>query len=212
MKNKYIFLIIIILAIIIGVIVGLRVNQNSSTNSGIIEHKDDNVQDLKKEFSGNEKILIVYFSYTGNTEKLANKIHSKVGGDIVKIETVTPYSTDYDEVVNQVQKDQQNNYKPEIKTKIENIEDYDIIILGSPVWWYKIANPMATFMSENDLRGKTIIPFVTHGGYGAGQTLNQIQELAPNSNVLSELAIEDIDVDKSDEQIENWLENVGLNK
>lgn len=133
MKNKYIFFIIIILVVIIGIVAGLKINQNKSANSEIIESKNDNIQNSEKELYGNEKILIAYFSYTGNTEKLANKIHSKVGGDIIKIETVTPYSNDYDEVVDQVQKDQQNNYKPEIKTKIENIEDYDIIILGSPV-------------------------------------------------------------------------------
>lgn len=212
MKNKYIFFIIIILVVIIGIVAGLKINQNKSANSEIIESKDDNIQNSEKELSGNEKILIAYFSYTGNTEKLANKIHSKVGGDIIKIETVTPYSNNYDEVVDQVQKDQQNNYKPEIKTKIENIEDYDIIILGSPVWWYKIANPVATFISENDLKDKMIIPFVTHGGYGAGQTLNQIKELAPDSKVLSELSIEGDSVDNSDGQIENWLQNVGLNK
>lgn len=212
MKNKYIFFIIIILVVIIGIVAGLKINQNKSANSEIIESKDDNIQNLEKELSGNEKILIAYFSYTGNTEKLANKINSKVGGDIIKIETVTPYSNNYDEVVDQVQKDQQNNYKPEIKNKIENIEDYDIIILGSPVWWYKIANPVATFISENNLKGKTIIPFVTHGGYGAGQTLNQIKELAPESKVLSELSIEGDSVDNSDGQIENWLQNVGLNK
>ena len=209
MKNKYIFFIIIILVVIIGIVAGLKINQNKSANSEIIESKDDNIQNSEKELSGNEKILIAYFSYTGNTEKLANKIHSKVGGDIIKIETVTPYSNNYDEVVDQVQKDQQNNYKPEIKTKIENIEDYDIIILGSPVWWYKIANPVATFISENDLKDKTIIPFVTHGGYGAGQTLNQIKELAPDSKVLSELSIEGKSVDNSDGQLENWLQNVG---
>lgn len=105
MKNKYIFFIIIILVVIIGIVAGLKTNQNKSANSKIIESKDDSIQNSEKELSGNEKILIAYFSYTGNTEKLANKIHSKVGGDIIKIETVTPYSNNYDEVGNQVQKD-----------------------------------------------------------------------------------------------------------
>lgn len=205
MKKTYILIIAIIIVIIAGIIIGLKINKQNSNSNGIIASNES-----KENFTGNEKILIAYFSYTGNTEKLANKIHSKVGGDIIKVEPVEPYSDDYDAVVNQVQKDQQNNYMPEIKTKIDNINDYDIVILGSPIWWYKIANPLATFISENNLEGKTIIPFVTHGGYGAGQTLEQIKKLAQKSKVLSELSIEGTSVDNSDKEIDEWLQNVGL--
>lgn len=130
------------------------------------------------------KKLIVYFSYTGNTSMIANKIKEKLDCDILEIETVVPYSKDYDSVVN----DEVSNHLPEIKKLNIDLSKYDIIILGTPVWWYRPCPAIRTFLTENNLDGKTIIPFATNAGW-LGRTFNEIKKLCPNSNVKNEMNI-----------------------
>ncbi|HOQ51880.1 MAG TPA: flavodoxin, partial [Candidatus Atribacteria bacterium] len=114
-------------------------------------------------------ILIAYYSRSGNTRKLAQLIHQKVGGTVHEIQPEIPYPASYNATVEQAKKEIQAGFRPPLKTKIEHIEAYDTIFLGSPNWWSTIAPPVATFLEENDLSGKTIIPFCTHGGGGRGR-------------------------------------------
>lgn len=134
------------------------------------------------------KKLIVYFSYTGNTRMIANKIKEKLDCDILEIETVKPYSKDYDTVVNDEQNSEASNHLPEIKQINIDLSDYDTIILGTPVWWYRPCPAIRTFLTENNLDGKTIIPFATNAGW-LGRTFNEIKKLCPNSNVKDEMNI-----------------------
>ena len=106
----------------------------------------------------NMKTLIVYFSYTaGNTKRIAERIQASVGGDIVRLEPVTPYEGSYDDVVRQGQEEVERGYKPALKPLGVNVKDYDRIIVGSPTWWYKMAPVVLTFLSGNDFTGKTVI-------------------------------------------------------
>ena len=134
------------------------------------------------------KKLIVYFSYTGNTRMIANKIKEKLDCDILEIETVKPYSKDYDTVVNDEQNSEASNHLPEIKQINIDLSDYDTIILGTPVWWYRPCPAVRTFLTENNLDGKTIIPFATNAGW-LGRTFNEIKKLCPNSNIQNEMNI-----------------------
>ncbi|WP_299522798.1 flavodoxin [uncultured Methanobrevibacter sp.] len=134
------------------------------------------------------KKLIVYFSYTGNTRMIANKIKEKLNCDILEIETTIPYSSDYDEVVNDEQNGEASNHLPEIKKLNINLDEYDVIILGTPVWWYRPCPAIRTFLTENDLDGKTIIPFATNAGW-LGKTFDEIKEICPNSGVEYEMDI-----------------------
>lgn len=134
------------------------------------------------------KKLIVYFSYTGNTRMIANKIKEKLDCDILEIETVKPYSKDYDTVVNDEQNSEASNHLPEIKQINIDLSDYDTIILGTPVWWYRPCPAIRTFLTENNLDGKTIIPFATNAGW-LGRTFNEIKKLCPNSNIENEMNI-----------------------
>ncbi|MFT8315874.1 MAG: flavodoxin [Clostridium sp.] len=162
--------------------------------------------------SERKNILIVYFSYTGNTGKLANRIHENVGGDIIEIQPVTPYSDNYNAVVDQVLKEQKENYRPEIETKVDNIESYDVILIGSPIWWYEIAPPLKTFLEENDLSGKTVALFTTHGGYGKGKSDDNIAELCPQSTILESFSIEGTEVDSEQEDVSGWLHAINMVK
>lgn len=128
------------------------------------------------------KKLIVYFSYTGNTKIIANKIKEKLDCDILEIKTIIPYSKDYETVVNDEQNSESSNHLPEIEDINIDLSKYDEIILGTPVWWYRPVPAIRTFLTQNDLLGKTIKPFATNAGW-LGRTFNEITILCPDSNV-----------------------------
>lgn len=126
--------------------------------------------------------LIVYFSYTGNTRNIASRIKEKLTCDILEIKTEVPYSEDYNKVVNDEQNSEASNYLPKIQKIDIDLSKYDEIILGTPVWWYRPVPAIRTFLTENDLTGKTIKPFATNAGW-LGRTFQEIKKLCPNSKV-----------------------------
>ena len=101
----------------------------------------------------------------GNTERIAKMLQSETDSDILKIDTVVPYSGSYDDVVNQGQNEVQRGYEPEIKPLDINIADYDVIAVGTPTWWYTMAPAVKTFLHQQDFTGKTVVPFMTNGGW-----------------------------------------------
>ena len=105
-----------------------------------------------------ERKIIIYFTYTGNTKKIAEKIKEKLNCDILEIKTVIPYSKDYDTVVNDEQNSESSNHLPEIQNLNIDLSNYDEIILGTPVWWYRPVPAIRTFLTQNDLSGKIIKP------------------------------------------------------
>ena len=134
------------------------------------------------------KTLIVYYSYSGNTKRIAEMIQSKIGGDVARIETVNPYEGDYNSVVEQGKKEVDSGFAPEIKPMNINMSDYDTIVIGTPVWWYTYAPAVKTFLNENDFSGKTVYSFATNGGW-IGHTFKDIQhecagaEIKPGLNI-----------------------------
>jgi flavodoxin len=115
-----------------------------------------------------KKILVAYFSHSGNTREIANQIHKSADGDIFEIQSVNPYPHDYDAVVEQAKQELKSGHKPALKTKMENIKSYDLGFIGYPIWWGTFPAPVKTFLSEYDFSGKTIVPFCTHEGSGLG--------------------------------------------
>ena len=131
------------------------------------------------------KKLVVYFSYTGNTKMIAGMIKDKLNCDILEIETVIPYSTDYQKVVDEEQNNEGSKVLPEIKDINIDLNIYDEIIIGTPVWWYNAAPAIRKFLTKYDLSGKTVVPFATNAGW-LGRTFVEIKKLCPNSNVINE--------------------------
>lgn len=146
-------------------------------------------------------MLIVYYSYSGNTGKVAHAIHKSIGGDLLEIESMDPYPGNYNAVVEQARKELHSGYRPALKTGVGDVSMYDTVFVGSPNWWHTIAPPVITFLAEADLSGKTIIPFITHGGGGLGRSASDIEELCPNSTVLESMAVYGADVDAA----QKWL-------
>ena len=126
----------------------------------MITHDGLNAQTAKAP----KKMLVAYFSHSGNTRTVAEQIREATGADIFEIEPAAAYPTNYQAVVDQAKKEVNSGFKPALKSKPENLGKYDIIFVGSPCWWYTIAPPVATFLSSYDLSGKTIAPFMTHEG------------------------------------------------
>lgn len=154
------------------------------------------------------KKLVVYYSYTGNTESLVERIKEKIDCDVVKILPKVEYSTDYQAVVDQAKKDVENNAMPEIQDLKVDLSLYDTIILGSPVWWYTFAPVINTFLNNNDLANKTIIPFITNAGW-LGHTIPDMEKLCPNANVIDALSVKfDEDNLLEEEKFNNWLERI----
>ena len=155
--------------------------------------------------SATKKILVVYFSHSGNTREIANQIKDLTGGDIFEILPVKAYPSDYQACVDQAKKEINAKYKPVLKTKVKNISSYDIIFVGSPCWWSTMAPPVATFLSSYDLSGKTIVPFMTHEGSEMGRTVSDIKKLCPKSTVTEGLAIRGSKVKESKGNVMKWL-------
>jgi flavodoxin len=158
----------------------------------------------------NAKTLIIYYSHSGNTRKLANYIQTQVGGDIIELQPITPYPDKYQAVTEQVKRELESGFLPPLQTKIENLASYDHIFIGSPIWWGTIAPPIRTFLTERDLAGKTIIPFVTHGGSGLSRSVDDIKVLCPKATVLQGLAIRGDRTPYAHDEIRQWLQNLGM--
>lgn len=130
------------------------------------------------------KILIVYLSRTNNTKAIAELIQKNVGGKLVGIELEKPYPENYRATVAQVVKENEENFLPPLKTKIDSIQNYDIVFVGFPTWDMKMPPPMKSFLRQYNLVGKTIIPFNTNAGYGVGNGFQTVKELCPGSTIL----------------------------
>ena len=130
-----------------------------------------------------KRILIAYYSWSGVTKNIAGFIKELTGGDEFLIEPVEPYPDDYDQTVKRAKKELGDGVKPEIVSKCD-ISKYDVIFIGSPCWGGTISCPVATFMTSSDFSGKTIIPFITHGGSGLASTVSDIKKYAPGANVV----------------------------
>ena len=204
--------IILIIALIIVAVTGISIytlsKDDDNTTTANQQSDNTSVENNESDLEAGN-VLIVYFSQTGNTETVANIIHDNVGGDIVKLETTEAYPSDYDELVDYAQQEQQEDARPELSTVIENIEQYDTIFLGYPNWWGDMPMAIYTFLDTYDLSGKTIAPFITHGGSGLSGTPENIQEEL-NATVTEGLAIDGDEASDSSEDIVEWLNSLGF--
>lgn len=213
-----------IIAILLAVmlVVSLAACAGSSTNETAAEKTDSNTEQTQtattsdntadnNTVSSGGKTLIVYFSWSNNTDTMANYIHDKIGGDMERIEPVEAYPENYEETADLAKAQRDNNERPAFKTLQYNPEDYDTIFIGYPIWWYELPMIMRTFLDTYDLSGKTIIPFNTHEGSGDGGTYDQIKSEEPNATVLEGLPIRGGDIANADskEKVISWLEGLG---
>jgi len=154
------------------------------------------------------KVLVVFFSHTGHTRKIAEMIHDQVGGDLVEIQPVVPYPSDYEAVKAQAMREQTSGFRPALKGRIANFDSYRVIFLGYPIWWAKLPPPVTSFLAEYSFSGKTIVPFCTHQGSRFGETLTGIKTLCPQASLADGLAVWGRDADGAQHEVVQWLQTI----
>nr|WP_286174774.1 flavodoxin [Harryflintia acetispora] len=147
--------------------------------------------------------MIAYFSKTGTTEAVAQQIQGLVGGDLVKIETATPYPEDYTETTEVAKKESEDDARPPLSTSVSNMDEYDTIYIGYPIWWHTAPMAVYTFLESYDLSGKTVIPFCTSGGSEIDESMAAINALCASATVLEGLTANDSD------DVQPWLTKIG---
>lgn len=187
------------------------------------------------EVTQSPRILIAYFSLYGNvnypddadattsasivleagerhgaTQYVAEQIQTSLGGDLFQIETSALYSDSFQAVIDQNHAEAANQTLPALKSAVENMEQYDVVFLGYPIWSMSVPQAVRSFLSAYDFSGKTIIPFCTHDGYGSGQSYSDIDAACPDSTVLEGLAIDSSDVLACEENLSSWLNGMGI--
>lgn len=149
--------------------------------------------------------IVIYYSYSGNTRRVAEKIGNAIGADLAEIKTVKPYTGNYDEVVDQGRREVNGSFLPEIKPLDIDPSRYDTVILGTPVWWYTFAPAMNSFLHGVNLSGKTVYPFATNGGW-LGHTFRDFQNACRGASVQPGLNVR-FNGDRqltSDADIQKW--------
>ncbi len=154
------------------------------------------------------KILVAYFSWSGNTQKIAKKLHQIVGGDIIEIKPSKDYPENYNLVLDIAKEEIRLGSTPELKSKPTSIEEYDSIFIGYPNWWNTFPAPISTFLSEYNFTKKTIIPFCTHGGGGIGQSQDDIRKYCPETEILEVFSIKGKRARYANFKIKRWLKKV----
>lgn len=160
-----------------------------------------------------KRMLIVYYSVSnGNTKRIAERLQEATGADIVRIDTVKPYSGSYNDIVEQGQREVNRGYQPEIKPLAVNPADYDVIAVGTPTWWYTMAPAVLTFLKSYDWKGKTVIPFQTHGGW-PGHVIKDIKSVCKGAAFSHEMEIQfdstgGAELVTADGSIETWVEQI----
>jgi flavodoxin len=167
-------------------------------------------ESLGKTNGATRRILVSYFSWSGNTRKIATQIHERVGGDLFEIVSVDKYPLDYDETVKQARRELDAGHMPKLVSEVENLGLYDVIFIGYPNWWVTIPRPVASFLSKCDSPGRTIAPFCTHEGSQLGRSVEDIAKLCPRSTVLEGLAVRGGDVRSSQDRVNRWLREIGI--
>ena len=182
---------------------GFRVVRSATSVSG--ERKSISVAKAK---NPDGKVLIAYFSQTGNTDGLAKIIHEMTGYDIFRIERATPYSATYNSqgLYAEALEEYRNQAVPELKAYIPNLADYDVILLGYCNWWASIPAPVRSFLMHDDFSSKTIVPFCSMGGGRFGQTISAIAKLAPESVIFKGLDVTYSSYDRT--AIRSWLDAI----
>lgn len=174
----------------------------SCNNDDEPEINTENTDDVQ--YDENRKILVAYFSATGNTQRLAQQIISATGADAFRIEAADPYAENPYDDSDRIQNESYNNLRPEVAQLPENIDDYDVIFVGSPIWWHNPAMVVCTFLESYDLKDKIIVPFFTYGATTyLQQSVDKIYEVTPESIHLPTY---------TGGGVEAWLRNINIIK
>lgn len=146
----------------------------------------------------------------GNVEQLALWVQERTGGELFSIRVTEPYPSDWDECLERANEEKADGARPELAQSVENMEDYDVIFLGYPNWWYSCPTAILSFLEEYDLSGKQIYLFCSHGTGELASSVEDIRAAIPNSSISEHVFdVYEEDAASSKQDIETWLEELG---
>ncbi len=237
MNKKMLIGIVVLVLVIVGEIIFMVIHNGTKQESSANESNAKDVLDNSKNSNENKtnntdtndnktsggKTLVVYFSIAGdvynvgkvevgNTALMASYIVDYLNADSFEIVPVKTYPSNHSDLIANAKEEQQRDDRPEIKNKLNNIDDYDTIFIGYPIWWGDLPQILYTFLEEYNFYGKTVIPFNTHEGSGSAGTYSIVKNKLPNTNVNTNgLAIQGkvARTDDGKEKTINWLKELG---
>ncbi|BDR57321.1 flavodoxin [Xylocopilactobacillus apis] len=226
MKKRIIAFIVVVIAVI-AVFIGYNViSGSSSKNSSKSSSRSSNSNNsqssktAKPTVSKKGKNLIVYFSRkdgvsdgplkVGHTKVIANFIHQKIGGDVYEIIPAKDYPKGFQATADQAEKEQKDDARPKIKNKLPDVNKYDNIFIGSPIWWGGYPMVVRTFLDNVKLNNKNVFPFVTHKGSGMGDTEETLKNQFPKAKISDGLAVEGTAAEQSRKDVDEWLSKLGF--
>ena len=205
--------------------------ENTTAETENIEEEAGTVPETAEGGSAsNGDVLVAYFSWAdnavladdvdavsspsvippGNVQQLAGWVQEETGGDLFSIRVTDPYPSDWDECLDRANQERGEDARPELEERVENLDDYDTVFLGYPNWWYGVPMPLLTFLEENDLSGKQVYLFCSHGTGGLANSVEIITEAAPDAVILDNIFdCYEEDAASSREDIQNWVAETG---
>lgn len=162
--------------------------------------------------AGEGGTLVAYFSWSGNTQQMAQIIAEQTGGDLFEIAPATPYTEDYDELLDIAQQEQAEEARPALAAEVENWDSYDTVFVGYPNWWGDAPMAVYTFLESYDWTGKTLVPFNTSASSGFGRSLEGIAQSAAGATVLEGLALTEGELSDEQDRVTEWLDGLGLHE
>lgn len=166
--------------------------------------------DINTEVPGNLKILVAYFSWGGTTQRMAQQIQQATGADLFRIEPVVPYPTEYTQCTQVAREEKDSNARPAIKNSVSGWDNYDVVFIGCPVWWWTTPMIIHTFCESYNFKDKTVIPFCTYAATYRDETLAEIVNSTPDAAHLQGLGLTSGQINQS--AINSWLKNIKVLK
>lgn len=185
-------------------------NTPSSESTAPTESVPQDEESSQPETETGSTSLVVYFSWSGNTESVATEIQAQTDADIFEIVPSEPYTDDYDTLLDIAQDEQANDARPAIAGTVDNFEQYDVVYLGYPNWWGDMPMILYTFLDDYDFSGKTIAPFVTSGGSGFSGTIGTIESMEPDATITEGLSLGSSEAADPAAAVTEWLAGIGL--
>ena len=206
MKRITLIIVIVLLAAVVikgpDSLIGLAKMSRSASDNG---NSLPNVTGKAVGVTG-KKVLVAYFSWGGNTREVAKLIHGKTGGDLFEIRKETPYPKEYKPATEIGKKEREQNLRPKLAGPLPDLKQYDVILLGYPIWWYIEPMPVKTFVEAQDLSGKIILPFATSGGSSIDASVEDLRQTLPKAQVKDGLLA------NMTGRIDPWLKENGMIK
>lgn len=202
----------------------------AASDNSQVDGQEENSEASGTAANGDSNILVTYFSWAdnaileedvdavtspsviapGNVQELAGWVQEQTGGDLFSIRVAEPYSSNWDECLERANNERGDDARPQLVENVENLDQYDTVFLGYPNWWYGVPMALLTFLEENDLSGKQVYLFCSHGTGGVADSVDIIEEAIPNAEISDNVFdCYEEDASSSQEEIQSWLGELG---